>query len=74
MTIKEMHYLVLVSQPKVISLSNPCTVVLCTTSTLEANWEVPANYKDIIRSTFWSINKKSPVGGNYSYISSDDIN
>jgi hypothetical protein len=54
MTIKEMHYLVLV--------------------TLEANWEVPANYKDIIRSTFWSINKKSPVGGNYSYISSGDIN
>ena len=33
------------------------------TSTLEANWEVPANYKDIIRSTFWSIDKKSPVGG-----------
>lgn len=44
------------------------------TSTLEANWEVPANYKDIIRSTFWSIDKKSPVGGNYCYISSGDIN
>jgi hypothetical protein len=43
------------------------------TSTLEANWEVPANYKDIITSTFWSIDKKSPVVGNYSYILSDDI-